>query len=152
MFYDISSYSADNCFDIVWGCHPPETPSNGTPKHQFFERLKVEFYFFWYQQIFYRQLFWHSLGVPPPRGPPQMDPPKINFLNSSTWVPVCFDISRFLTNKFFDMVWGCHPPRDPPNRPPKINFWTAQARVPVFYDISRYLTDKYFDSTFLEVP
>ena len=29
---------------------------------------------------------------------------------------------RYLTNKYFDIVLGCHLPRDPPNRPPKINF------------------------------
>ena len=92
-------------------------------------------------------------------GTPQNGAPKINFLN--------VDISRNLTDKYFDIVWGCHPP---PQRTPK---WTpknqffewlnlgcqfvlisgaARARVPVFYNIRRYLTDKCFDSTFLEVP
>ena len=32
-----------------------------------------------------------------------MDPPKINFLNDSTYrVPVFYDISRYLTDKYFD--------------------------------------------------
>ena len=92
--FDISRYSTDKYFDIVWGCHP--------------------------------------LGVPPPRGatpsgPPQMDPPKINVSNSSTWVPVCFDISRYLTNKYFDIVWWCHPPGDPPNEPPKNQFLNSSS-------------------------
>ena len=30
-------------------------------------------------------------------------------------VPVCFDISRYLTDKDFDIVWGCHPPGTPKN-------------------------------------
>ena len=66
-------------------------------------------------------------------------------------VPVCFDISRDLTDKDFDIVWGCHPLGTPQIDPQKSIFCTAQLRVPVFYDIRRYLTDKYFDSTFLEV-
>ena len=54
-----------------------------------------------------------------PLGTPQMDPSKINILNSSTWVPVCFDISRYLTDKYFDIVWRCHPPREPPQMDPQ---------------------------------
>ena len=56
-----------------------------------------------------------------------------------------FNISRYLTDKYFNVVWGCHPPGDSPNRPPKSTFWMAQARVLLFFDISRYLTDNYFD-------
>ena len=57
-----------------------------------------------------------------------------------------FDISRYLTDKYFDIVWGCHPSGDPPKwTPQKLIFWTAQLRVPMFYDISRYLTDKCID-------
>ena len=75
-----------------------------------------------------------------------MDPPKSIFWMAQLRVPVCFDISRYLTNKYFDIVWGCHPPGTSPNGPPKnIIFWTAQLRIPVFYDIIRYLTDKYFN-------
>ena len=57
-----------------------ESPQNGAPKNQFFERLKLESYFF-------------------------------------------FDISRYLTDKYFDAVWGCHPPEDPPNGPTKNQFF-----------------------------
>ena len=32
-------------------------------------------------------------------------------------VRVCFDISRYLTDKYFGVVWG------PPNRPPKNQFF-----------------------------
>ena len=49
--FDISRYLTDNYFDIVWGCHPPRGPPRepsqmGPPKKQFFEWLKLEFYFF----------------------------------------------------------------------------------------------------------
>ena len=57
-----------------------ETPQNGAPKHPFFERLKLECYFF-------------------------------------------FAISRYLTDKYFDIVWGCHPPGYPPNGPIKNQFF-----------------------------
>ena len=43
-----------------------------------------------------------------------------------------FDISRYLTNKYFDIVLGCHPPGDPPNRPPKINFERLELGCPCF--------------------
>ena len=56
------------------------------------------------------------------------------------------DISRYLTEKYFGLLWGCHILLGTPQmEPQKSNFSTAQARVPVFFDISRYLTDKYFD-------
>ena len=55
-------------------------------------------------------------------------------------MPVFYDISIYLTDKYFEVVWGC-----PPGDPQKSIFSTAQARVPLFYDISRYLTKKYFD-------
>ena len=76
-----------------------------------------------------------------------MDPQKSIFWTAQLRVPVFYDISRDLTDKYFDIVWRCHP-RGPPNAPSKINFWMAQARVQVFCDIRRYLTDKFFDSTF----
>ena len=56
-----------------------------------------------------------------------------------------YDISRCLTDKYFDIVWGCHPQGPPKWTPQKSIFFTAQARLPVCFDISRYLTDKYFD-------
>ena len=55
-----------------------------------------------------------------------------------------YDISRYLTDKYFDIVWECHAPWGPPNRPQKSIFSTAHLRVPVFYDIRRYVTDKCF--------
>ena len=60
-------------------------------------------------------------------------------------VPVFYDISRDLTDKYFDIVWECHPRGPLQMDPQKSIFFTAQLRVPVFYDISRYLTGKYFD-------
>ena len=62
-----------------------------------------------------------------------------------------YDISRYLTGKYFDMFWGATPRGPPQTDLQKSIFSTAQARVPVFYDIRGYLTDKYFYYTFLEV-
>ena len=63
-----------------------------------------------------------------------------------------FDISRYLTDKYFDIVWGATSPLGTPHiDPPKINFLNGLIiRVPaefspVCFDISKYLTDKYFD-------
>ena len=55
-----------------------------------------------------------------PRDPTKMGPQKINFLMAQARVLVFFDISRYLTEKYFDIVWGCHPLLgDPPTRPLK---------------------------------
>ena len=62
-------------------------------------------------------MFSHSLGEPHPG-----DPPKINFLLNQIYDTCFFDISRSLRGKYFDKVWGNHPPWTPPNGPPKINF------------------------------
>ena len=43
-----------------------------------------------------------------------MDPHKSMFWTAQLRVPLRFDISRRLTNKNFDIVWGCHPPQGPP--------------------------------------
>ena len=67
-------------------------------------------------------------------------------------VPVCYDISRDLTDKYFGVVWGAISLGTPQLDPQNSIFRTTQARVPVCYDIRRYLTDKYFDFSFLEVP
>ena len=56
-------------------------------------------------------------------------------------VLLCFDISRYLTDKYFDIVWG-----GPPNGPFKNQFFERlKVEFYFFFDISRYLTDKYFD-------
>ena len=52
-----------------------------------------------------------------------------------------FDISRYLRNKYFDVVWGYQPPRGLP----KINFEMARAGALLFFDISTFLRDKSFD-------
>ena len=41
-------------------------------------------------------------------------PQKSIFSTALARVPVCFDISRYLTDKCFDIVWGCLPPNGPP--------------------------------------
>ena len=43
-----------------------------------------------------------------------MDPQKSIFFLAQLRVPVCYDNSRYLTEKIFDIVWGCHPLRGPP--------------------------------------
>ena len=53
---------------------------------------------------------------------PPGTPKKSIFWTAQTRVLVVFDISRYLTDKYFDIVWGCHHPRDPPNGPLKLNF------------------------------
>ena len=58
---------------------------------------------------------------------------------------VFIDISRYLTDKYFDIVWGCHPLGTPQMDLQKSIFRTAQAREPVCIGISKYLTNKYFD-------
>ena len=47
-----------------------------------------------------------------------MDPPKKSIFTAQLRVPVCFDISRDLIDKYFGIVWGCHPPPPPPPRGP----------------------------------
>ena len=52
-----------------------------------------------------------------------MDPSRNQFFMAQLRVPICFDISRYLTDSYFDIVWGCHSPRGPPQMdPPKIKF------------------------------
>ena len=54
------------------------------------------------------------------REPPQKwGPKKSIFLTAQATVLLFFAISRYLTEKYFDIVWGCHPPGIPPNGPPK---------------------------------
>ena len=80
---------------------------------------------------------------PPPGGTPSKNQ---FFLTVQRRVPVFFNISRHLRDKYFDIVWEYHPPQGPPQmEPPKINFLMVQRMVPVFFDISRYLRNKYFD-------
>ena len=55
-----------------------------------------------------------------------MDPRESMFLTAELWVPVCFDISRYLRDKYFDIVLG-HPPGDPQMDPQQTIFLTAQA-------------------------
>ena len=38
-------------------------------------------------------------------------------------MPVCFDISRYLTEKYFDIVWGATPPELPQMAPLKNQFF-----------------------------
>ena len=66
-----------------------------------------------------------------------MEPPKINFLMIQRMVPVFFDISRYLRNKYFDMVWGYHPLGDLPKWIPKNEFFNGLTKGASFFYISR---------------
>ena len=62
--------------------------------------------------------------LPPPPPPPGEPPQKSIFLTIQRRVPVFFNISRHLRDKYFDIVWEYHPPQGPPQmEPPKINFF-----------------------------
>ena len=140
--FDNSIYLTDKYFDIVCGCHPSGDPQMDPPKIKFSNSSSSAGSLNWYQRILNRKIFWRSLGVPPP--PPGIPPnaPPQKWIVWTAWlkVPVCFDVSRYLTDKYFDIVCGCHPP----NGPPKSIFGITQARPAVCIDISKYLTDKYF--------
>ena len=56
-------------------------------------------------------------------------------------MPVFFDISRYLRDKYFDVVWGYRTPQGPP----KINFQLARAGALAFFDDSTFLRHEYFD-------
>ena len=62
-------------------------------------------------------------------------------------MPVFFDNSRYLTEQYFDIVWGysTHPPGTSHMDPPKIKILNGLILGASFLDIDRYLTDKYFD-------
>ena len=77
--------------------------------------------------------------------PPKWGPKNQFFERLKLGCYFFFDISRYLTDKYFDIVWGYHPPRDPPNGPPKNQFFEWLKLEFYFFDISRYLTHKYFD-------
>ena len=83
--------------------------------------------------------------MPPPPG----TPPKSIFSTAQARVPVCYDISRYLMDKFFDIVWGCHPPQMDPS---KINFLNGSTSGAVFFDISRDSTEKYLDIVWGATP
>ena len=61
---------------------------------------------------FFGKLFWKS---------PKMGPQKSIFLTAQARVLTFFDISIYLTEKYFDKVWGCHAPRVLPQMDPLKN-------------------------------
>ena len=48
-----------------------------------------------------------------------MDPLKSIFSTALFRVPVFYDISRDLTDEYFGVVWGCHPPSGTPQMDPQ---------------------------------
>ena len=121
-------------------------PSLGPPQKPIFwlpqTRALVLFY---YQPISNRRMFWHHLGIPP-WVPPKIDPPIINLF---VWLKLgrqfYFLISTDTTDKYFDIVWGCHPPGKIPKWTPKNKFLHDQTYDACVFDISRYFRGKYFD-------
>ena len=97
--------------------------------------------------IFSPEIFWgNSTG-----NPPKWAPKKSIFWTAQAKVLLFFDISRYLTDKYFDIVW-IHSPKD---RPKKSIFWTAKASAIVFFFffyIRRYLREKYFDIVWGPTP
>ena len=76
---------------------------------------------------------------PLPREPPKIRPQKFNFLNGSSQGTGCFDNSRYLAAKYFEIGWGTS------RRPPKNQLFEWLNQGCYCCDIGRYLTDKYFD-------
>ena len=79
VFYDISKYLTDKYFDIVWGCHPPETPQMDLPKNQIFERLNLVCQSVLISADIYLTIILTEFGGATPLGTPQMDPQKSIF-------------------------------------------------------------------------
>ena len=53
-----------------------------------------------------------------------MDTQQSSFQTAQARVPVFYDISKYLTAKYFDIVWGYLSKNSPlPNGPPKIQFF-----------------------------
>ena len=73
-----------------------------------------------------------------------MDPPKINFLNGLILGASFLDISRYLIDKYFDIVCRYHH-QETLNNILKINFLKGSSYDVSFFDISSCLRDKYFD-------
>ena len=86
---------------------------------------------FWYQEIIKRQIFGHSLMVPPPLPPKTpKGTKKITFLTvyARALVFFFFGISKYLIEKYFDIIWGTNHLHHP-NGPPKIIFLNKQKCV-----------------------
>ena len=63
------------------------------------------------------QFFLPKFFLATPPGTPQNGPPKNQFFERAQGrVLLIFDISRYLRDKYFDIVRGCHPPQGPPQK------------------------------------
>ena len=82
--------------------------------------------------------------MPPPGNPPKLIPQTSIFRLAQTRVPVFFDINRYLTDKYFYIVWECSPPGTP-KVDSKNQFLCDQIYCDSVFDISKYLRGKYFD-------
>ena len=85
-------------------------------------------------------------GYPPSETPPKCNPQNYFFEQ----LPVCFDMNRYLTYKYFDIVWRSlpSPPGTPEMGPRKITFLNGLTWVASFFLISvvsRCSRNKYFD-------
>ena len=69
--------------------------------------------------------------------PPNMGPLKLIFLIAQARVTVFFDISRSLSDKCFDILWGTIAPRGPQMDPQKSIFvWLNLEHISVFFFLS----------------
>ena len=64
-----------------------------------------------------------------------MDVPKIIFLTAQARVPVFYDISKYLMDKCFDIVWGYLPKNSPHQNS---IFGMAKARKLTVFNIIKY--------------
>ena len=92
---------------------------SSSPKPQ-----NIEIYFLCRVAEVQTQLFLPKFFGATPPGIPQNGATKNQFFEGLKLESLFFfDISRYLTDKYFDIVWGCHPPGDPPNGPLKNQFF-----------------------------
>ena len=69
--------------------------------------------------MYNRQISWDSLEGHPLRVSPKWTLRQSIFSTAELGVPVFYDISRDLTDKYFGIVWGCHHPQGPHQMDPK---------------------------------
>ena len=88
--------------------------NHNTSKSNFFVKLLS------CKSNFFSQKFWGQLHL----GTPQNGAPKNQFFERlKLECYFVFGISRYLINKYFDIVWGCHSPGDPLKWTPKNQFF-----------------------------
>ena len=134
MFFDISRWLRDECLDTIWECHSSGPPQKKQKSIFWLAQARALFLCFNISTYPRNKCYGIVWGVTP-RGFPQNGPPKkFIFCLAQTRLPVFFDINRYLTDTYFDILWGCHLPQRPPQSgPPKKSvLWTTTFTIPVF--------------------